>query len=288
VTHEDHRCTITSMGTKQKPVRGLIMAGALAMVLASCAIGRTGAPTQVTDTSARFTGTVHSTVAGPATYWFEYGTATAYGSRTPTRTVEVTDPDVGPAVSEVATGLLASTTYHVRLCARDPEGVGGCGADQTLTTDAGHDSVTGTGVVYEIAQLGFSLGARLDASSDPDGSEPRGEAVVSPGSYYFKVADRGVVTCLRIAGNRAAIGVTVVPPGIGEPPESGPYHHVVFVEDNGPTGDRYDRRSYEAPVDTCPVPAATDFADFTLNGMLTIPPVVTMGDFVVHDHPAGP
>jgi hypothetical protein len=62
-------------------------------------------------------------------YWFEYGTTTAYGP-----TTAATDAATGTAAATLA-GLTPGTTYHYRLVAAN-SGVAARGADQTFTTTA--------------------------------------------------------------------------------------------------------------------------------------------------------
>jgi Tol biopolymer transport system component len=92
----------------------------------------TQAPTDVTPLAAKLNGTIDSTVLHPTTYWFEYGTTTAYG----TRTADFSAPfPVGQqAVSADLTNLQTSVTYHVRLVARNAIGTT-TGADQTFRTN---------------------------------------------------------------------------------------------------------------------------------------------------------
>jgi Tol biopolymer transport system component len=92
----------------------------------------TQAPTGVTPLSAKLNGTIDSTVLHPTTYWFEYGTTTAYG----TRTADFSAPfPVGPqAVSADLANLRTSVTYHARLVARNAIGTT-IGADQTFVTN---------------------------------------------------------------------------------------------------------------------------------------------------------
>ena len=64
---------------------------------------------------------------------FEYGTTTAYGSTTATQTIAAVPGSV--AVSQPIGGLLASTTYHFRIVARNASGTA-LGGDQIFTTAA--------------------------------------------------------------------------------------------------------------------------------------------------------
>ena len=86
---------------------------------------------KVTARSATLNGTIN-TEGIPTTYYFEYGTTTAYGSVTPQL-----DAVVGSQPSEVSaqlTGLLPGTSYHFRLVAGNAGGRVN-GTDMTFTTD---------------------------------------------------------------------------------------------------------------------------------------------------------
>jgi dipeptidyl aminopeptidase/acylaminoacyl peptidase len=91
----------------------------------------TQAPSNVTPLSAQLNGTIDSNVLNPTTYFFEYGTTTAYGSRTPDTAAPA--PVGLQAVSANLDNLRTSVTYHARLVARN--GIGTTtGADQTFRT----------------------------------------------------------------------------------------------------------------------------------------------------------
>lgn len=254
-----------------------------AMVLASCTLGLTETATGVGDVHATLQGRVMNEGTGTTTWWFEWGPTTAYGNTTPTGTVQVFSSEQRPAVEALIQGLDEATTYHYRLCALDIDDHGGCGVDQTLTTSTGFDSVSGHGTVFALSELGYSIAADIDATSAPGGGDPVGTGWVLPGQSYFRLLDEGPVTCLRVEGNRAAVGLYVDLTGMGAPE---PYARLLFIEDNGPTGDRMGQASLDLPATTCPVPTADDFPPYDLSGIL-IPPVVTGGDFVVHDHGGG-
>jgi hypothetical protein len=91
---------------------------------------RTGAAQDVGATTATLTGAVDR--RGRATNWyFEYGTSTSYGARTPNRGA----PSGAGArnVTAPLTGLTPGTTYHYRLVATSDAGTGR-GVDATFTT----------------------------------------------------------------------------------------------------------------------------------------------------------
>jgi glucose/arabinose dehydrogenase len=103
----------------------------LALVaLSGCVSGATDPPANVTDKAATLQ--AHGSAGGKAaTWWFEYGSSTSYGSSTQHR-----DGGSGTDtrnVSERVTGLAPDTTYHYRACASNADG-SGCGKDVTFRT----------------------------------------------------------------------------------------------------------------------------------------------------------
>ena len=116
---------------------GLLICLALALTGAAVATAAppgatTEAATDVTATTATLNGTV--VTDGATTYHFEWGTTTAYGSRSPETSVTGGGPS-GKAVSERIAGLQPSTTYHFRLVATNADGTT-TGSDMTFTTPA--------------------------------------------------------------------------------------------------------------------------------------------------------
>jgi hypothetical protein len=91
----------------------------------------TGAATAITGSTATLNGTVLPNKS--ATYHFEYGTTTAYGSQTPDVTA---NGNSGKAVSADISGLTPQTTYHFRLVATNPSGTA-TGADVEFTSTTG-------------------------------------------------------------------------------------------------------------------------------------------------------
>jgi hypothetical protein len=143
-----------------------------AVLLAACGFGDTGPPTDVTDVGAKLTGTVHNTTVEPTDYWFDYGTSTNYDRAIPHQTVNVTSTSSGYPVSSMLGGLDEQTTYHYRLCTRGASGFGTCGGDATFTTTTGRDSVSGTGTVFSLPDIGYTIGASAFVTSGPDGASP--------------------------------------------------------------------------------------------------------------------
>jgi hypothetical protein len=108
-------------------------------VLAATETALAGAPTATTGAASAVTGNT-ATISGTVfpnkedtNYFFEWGTTTAYGTKTPTG-VERGNAD--KTVAADLTGLAPQTTYHFRLVAENPSGRSE-GADATFTTTAG-------------------------------------------------------------------------------------------------------------------------------------------------------
>jgi hypothetical protein len=121
-----------------------------ALLVVSCAVAvayaqqqaaptvATGAATQVKKHSATLHGTVRPNGAN-ATWYFQYGTTTAYGIHTSNRTVSAGQGT--QSVSRTVSGLLAGTTYHYRIVATNSGGTS-LGADRTFTTPGPAELVT--------------------------------------------------------------------------------------------------------------------------------------------------
>jgi hypothetical protein len=230
-------------------------AGVLALLLASCGMGRTGEAIDVGHASAILTGEADRTEPGAITYWFEYGETTDYGSTTPVQGATVSTWI--PVQAEVD-GLAPTTTYHYRLCVDDDQGEGSCGEDHTFTTTAA-DTVSGS-VIYQPSGPWPTLGIHLDVRSDPDGGHPAG----SVGIY---LPDPGGMrsyepTCVRVEGTRAAIGYV----GVSWSGSSGPA--VVYVRSGTPL-------TYAlVPVDevptSCPDPWSVELSASPGTGVFTV------------------
>jgi hypothetical protein len=111
---------------------------------ASCDIGAvevtppsvtTGVATSLTTAGATLNGTVNGNSLTAPTWYFQWGTSTAYGDQTPVQTASAsTSVGVSTAVA-----LPVDTTIHYRLVAVDGDGTT-YGSDQTLTTLGGTTS----------------------------------------------------------------------------------------------------------------------------------------------------
>jgi hypothetical protein len=114
-------------------------------------------------TSATLNGTVNAIGAG-TTYWFDYGTSTAYGSQAPLPAADAGSGTADAPVSATATGLVPGTTYHYRLVAHGPGGTT-VGSDQTFTTAS--PPVVTTGAASAIGVDSATLNATVDPRGTP-------------------------------------------------------------------------------------------------------------------------
>ena len=117
--------------------RSALAAATIAVALIAPAVASAAAPgattggaAQVTITTATLTGTVNPHGVS-TTYYFQYGTTTAYGSRTPSTGVGGGTNNVA-AAAQVG-GLGPNTKYHYRVIAHNADGTT-AGNDRTFTT----------------------------------------------------------------------------------------------------------------------------------------------------------
>ena len=96
-------------------------------------------PTLITKTSATvqgdFNANVHAGTAVPGTYYFEYGTTTAYGSTTSATNLSSTTASLN--LTKSITGLSCGTLYHYRARTTNGSATGvtaAAGVDRTFTT----------------------------------------------------------------------------------------------------------------------------------------------------------
>lgn len=124
-------------------IGALIAVASFLVVAAPAAANPPAGGTQLantTETTATLSAHLYSD-DGSVTYYFEYGTTTAYG----TRTADVTaSPGGGTQYQEVVGGLSPSTTYHYRVRARNSSGEL-VGDDSAFTTKTPPPDADGDG-----------------------------------------------------------------------------------------------------------------------------------------------
>jgi hypothetical protein len=122
-------------------------------------VAATGSATSVTVSSAKLNGTVDPN--GRATTWyFEFGTSTGYGKKTPSTSAGSGTTATG--VSAAVSGLTPGRIYHYRLVASSDAGTSR-GADRTFSTAGPLTVVTGPA-----SSVGMSS-ARLNGTVSPNG-----------------------------------------------------------------------------------------------------------------------
>lgn len=152
-----------------------------------------GAPTSVTGTAPNV-GPDYAVVSGsldthgrPTSWWFEYGTTTAYGRTTASKSA-VTKAGA-QSVGATLTGLTPSTTYHYRLVTKSDAGTTR-GADATLTT---------SGVTLDVVARAVIYGGRIKLSGVVP-THQAGEQVVVFSQPYGGGSFQSVATVLTGVG----------------------------------------------------------------------------------------
>jgi hypothetical protein len=159
----------------------------------------------LTQTSATLNATINPNNQ-EATYHFEYGSTTAYGTVLP-----VPDASIGSGYGDVnvaqeLTGLRPGTTYHFRVIASNatsPPG-GTVGSDETFTTPPPEPPVASTGQAQGVGQntatltatidtQGFETTYEFDLGTGTDyGTRIFGDAGFEPGVQTFTFALQGL------------------------------------------------------------------------------------------------
>jgi hypothetical protein len=127
-------CTIAYICQAGAGYDGPTGAGSISGAVSIGGPGTNGSYTEsTTATAAQLQGGVYPNDAD-TTYWWEYGTTTAYGQRTPA--VDIGSGNAAVPVSDTLNGLQPDTTYHYRLVAQNSLGTE-YGYDFTLSTATG-------------------------------------------------------------------------------------------------------------------------------------------------------
>jgi hypothetical protein len=182
----------------------------------------TDAATSVTPATARLNGTINPN--GEATTWyFEYGTSTGYGSRTPVRSAGsgTRSRSVSASVARLAT----NATYHFRLVAVNASGTT-TGADQTFSTS-----------FAPLTQTGPAQGIGATAATLTGSVDPRGRTT----SWYFEygtTSGYGSRTQTTSAGSRSGAQSVTAP--IANLAPSTTYHFRLVATSDAGTGQGAD------------------------------------------------
>jgi hypothetical protein len=181
---------------------------------------RTDAARDATATTATLTGSVDPRTRA-TTWWFEYGTSTGYGSRTPSRSA---GSGSARTVTAAVSGLRPGTTYHYRLVARNDAGTSR-GANASFTTVGVTLTIPALRVVYGrgILLSGFvptrRAGETVTVFAQPLGEgSPRSVATVltaADGSWRWLAKPRIRTSyAAQWAGALSAASVVAVRPAV--------------------------------------------------------------------------
>jgi hypothetical protein len=178
----------------------------------------TGSAQQVQFASATVSGTVNPSGAATS-YYFEYGTTSAYGVQTSPTSAGAGTANV--AVQQTLSGLTASTTYHYRLVATSPSGTA-YGQDATFATTPTPAPAVTTGTATSVS----FASASLTGSVNPQGV---------PTTYYFQYGTTlaySAKTAVESAGSGTA-PQAVTAPIAGLAPASAYHYRLVAASAGG-------------------------------------------------------
>ncbi|MEO6857643.1 MAG: hypothetical protein ABI323_03525 [Solirubrobacteraceae bacterium] len=181
-------------------VTAAVSLASTAVASAATAPAATTAPaSSITASGATLNGIVNAHKT-PTTYYFQYGTTTAYGLTTP---VANANGNVAKAVKASLTGLAASTTYHFRLLASNSAGIAD-GKDATFTTQpAGVGTPSNHSVSIEALPVKITWGKSTTISGTVTGPLRGGRrATLKATSYPYSGAftDTGQTTRTSASG----------------------------------------------------------------------------------------
>jgi hypothetical protein len=181
----------------------------------------TGEASSVTQTSVSVNATVNENGGRASDCDFEYGPTTSYGTSVPC--APSPESGTGPlAVSAVLASLTQNTTYHVRIVAANPGGIG-TGQDHTFTTVPDAPTVL-TGAASSVTQTSATLGATVN----PDG----GRVSACQFEYGTSVSYGSSVPCSVLPG--AGSSPVAVSAPVGSLRASTIYHvRIVAVNPGG-------------------------------------------------------
>jgi hypothetical protein len=184
-------------------IAALAILGIAASAHASSLNATTGDATDVTATAATLNGKIKPKDDG-VTYSFEYGTTSAYGSRTPA-TAAVKANSTLPVKTSV-TDLEPSTLYHFRVVAEAGDNTE-TGSDRTFTTTAPDSSGTspdGGSFEEPIDDVGPGSGDSQGTDDSPDPEPVLGRSLgAGPASGAVSVKVPGASTFVALDGNAA-------------------------------------------------------------------------------------
>ena len=194
----------------------------------------TGSSQAVAQTTARLTGTADPN-GGETVAFFEYGTSTSYGLRTPD--IAAGGGDAAVPVQAALSGLTAATRYHYRLVVRNAAGEAR-GSDRSFRTAAPPVNPRPPGVSTGGVRSLVPTGATLTATVNPN------RAATSYRFEYGRTTRYGASTPAASAG-AGSRGVAVSAPVTGLAPNTRYQYRVVAANAAGTT--RGANRAFTTP-----------------------------------------
>ena len=196
--------------------------------------------TAITASSAQLNGTVNPNGTA-ATYHFEYGTTSGYGTSTsPQNAGSGTSP---LAVNAAIAGLSAATTYHYRVVATDTAGTSR-GNDTTFVTAA--VVVTPPAVVTGTADSVSTTGCRLTGTVNPNGHATTFHFEYGPTASYGSSTQQG-----DAGSGTSAVAVSAMLQSLTP---GATYHYRIAASNSG--GSSFGADSTAATMEIPPPPQA--------------------------------
>lgn len=152
-------------------------------------------------------------------YWFEYGTTTAYGTKVPITPEAIGSGSSFVEVSQAATGLSKGTTYHFRAVAESPAGIT-YGEDKTF-------KLVLPKAITEAATAVEATKATLNGKVNPEGSAT---------TYWFEYGEttsygaKIPISPESVGSGTSNVAVSQTPTGLSKSTE---YHFRVVAESEG-------------------------------------------------------
>jgi hypothetical protein len=207
----------------------------------------TSAATALTSAAATLNGSVNPEGV-PTTYYFQYGTTAAYGSKTATQSAG--SASTAQTVATNVSGLAATTTYHYRLVAVSAGGTV-VGGDLTFTTSKLPVPAVGTGLATGVT----TATAVLNGTVNPEGLAT---------SYYFQygtTSGYGHNTATHSAGS--GTGSTAASQSLSGLAARTTYHYRIVAVNAGGTVDGKDATFVTTGAPTVTTGAASAVATTT-------------------------